>query len=218
MVLSSAPFVRWCNRLSSSFVVEGVEIETVDFTRSIPKKVLFIKLKASVRDRSGRLLHQIVLLRGDAVGILVVLKTAERGEQLLMVRQPRVAVAEEAILEIPAGMIDPGETPREVALRELKEETGLLASPEELVDLLPDHPEGFFSSVGLLDERLFLFLYEKEATAEELRQLTGARFGVEAEGERITLELVSADDPSPLIDSKGLLAWLLWRRLRSKRS
>lgn len=218
MVLSSAPFVRWCNQLTSSFVVESVEIETVDFTRSTPKKVLFIKLKASVRDRSGRLLHQIVLLRGDAVGILVVLKTAERGEQLLMVRQPRVAVAEEAILEIPAGMVDPGETPREVALRELKEETGLLASPEELIDLLPDHPEGFFSSVGLLDERLFLFLYEREATAEELRKLTEARFGVEAEGERITLELASADDPSQLIDSKGLLAWLLWRRLRSKRS
>lgn len=37
--------------------------------------------------------------------------------------------------EIPMGFIDAGESPREAALREMKEETGLEADPARLVDL-----------------------------------------------------------------------------------
>ena len=58
---------------------------------------------------------------------------------------------EEVILEIPAGKLDPGEAPEVCGLRELKEETGLVAS--ELIS-----PGMFYPSVGYTDERLHLFL------------------------------------------------------------
>ena len=47
---------------------------------------------------------------------------AVRGEEILLVEQFRPAVGK-TILEIPAGIIDPGETPLAAAQRELLEET-----------------------------------------------------------------------------------------------
>src|SRR4249920_2745488 len=48
---------------------------------------------------------------------------------LYLVRQPREAVGEDALLELPAGKLDqPGESPIECAKRELAEEVGKAAS------------------------------------------------------------------------------------------
>ena len=49
-------------------------------------------------------------------------------EELLFVRQFRYPY-QEAILELPAGKRSPGEDPLECGIRELKEETGAVASP-----------------------------------------------------------------------------------------
>jgi ADP-ribose pyrophosphatase len=53
----------------------------------------------------------------------VVIVAVTRENRLLLVRQYRPAVAE-VTLELPAGHIDPGETPEQAARRELLEETG----------------------------------------------------------------------------------------------
>jgi ADP-ribose pyrophosphatase len=64
-----------------------------------------------------------VLVRfGETVAIVAV-----DGDQLLLVRQSR-AGAVEPVIEVPAGKIDPGETPRDAAERELVEECGVRAS------------------------------------------------------------------------------------------
>ena len=47
-------------------------------------------------------------------------------QQVVLIRQFRVG-ANEVCLEIPGGMVDPGETPAEAAARELAEETGYTA-------------------------------------------------------------------------------------------
>ncbi len=58
--------------------------------------------------------------------------------RVLCVRQYRPAV-ERATLELPSGLVDPGETPAETALRELIEETGYQAADVEvLTPMLPD--------------------------------------------------------------------------------
>ena len=69
---------------------------------------------------------------------------------ILMVRQYRKPVEQE-LLEIPAGLLEPGEEPETAALRELQEETGYTAQRiEPLVQ--------FFTSPGFCDEEMHTFL------------------------------------------------------------
>ena len=72
-----------------------------------------------VETPGGRITSREVVERPDTVSILAI---DDRG-RVLLVRQFRYAVGQDT-LEIPAGTIDPGETPAEAARRELREETG----------------------------------------------------------------------------------------------
>jgi 8-oxo-dGTP pyrophosphatase MutT (NUDIX family) len=74
------------------------------------------------------------------------------GNVLYMVEQPREAVEEPALLELPAGKLDvEGETPLQCAQRELAEEIGKSAGDwREL--------KGFYTSPGFANERIWLFL------------------------------------------------------------
>jgi ADP-ribose pyrophosphatase len=71
---------------------------------------------------------------------------------IVMVRQYRLA-AGHVMLEIPAGVVDPVETPEAAAQRELSEETGLRAGT--LTPLA-----NFFVSPGISTEVIHLFLAE----------------------------------------------------------
>ncbi|HUM84030.1 MAG TPA: NUDIX hydrolase [Lachnospiraceae bacterium] len=57
-------------------------------------------------------------------GIVIYAVTREEEPRLVMVKEYRFPLDEE-IYELPAGLIDPGETPGTAAARELKEETGV---------------------------------------------------------------------------------------------
>ncbi|MCH8994614.1 MAG: NUDIX hydrolase [Chloroflexi bacterium] len=71
-------------------------------------------------------------------------------DRLLLVRQYRHAVGRE-LLELPAGTLDPGESPEATAERELQEETGY--RPERLERL-----GGFYTAPGYCTEYLHVFL------------------------------------------------------------
>ena len=70
--------------------------------------------------------------------------------RVVLVRQYRYAL-EQAILEIPAGKLDPNESPATCAIRELEEEAGFHA--EELIDLGP-----IFTTPGFSNEVVYLYL------------------------------------------------------------
>lgn len=74
---------------------------------------------------------------------------ALRDGQVLGVEQPRPAIGAVS-WELPAGMIDPGETPAEAARRELAEETQLTGEFERIAS--------FYSSPGFTDEHTTVFL------------------------------------------------------------
>ncbi len=55
-------------------------------------------------------------------------------ERIVLVRQYKHGIAE-VVLELPAGGIDPGESPQTCAIRELGEETGYASAPEDVAHL-----------------------------------------------------------------------------------
>lgn len=69
--------------------------------------------------------------------------------RILMVRQFRQA-ADDALLEVPAGKIDPGEDPWVCGRRELLEETGYECGDLELLT-------AFYASPGMTDEKIHVF-------------------------------------------------------------
>lgn len=96
----------------------------------------------SVERRQGR----DVVVHGPAVAIVAV----DREDHVTLVRQERVP-AGGAVLELPAGGVEDGESPLETAHRELREETGLHGG--EWVEVAT-----FFTTPGYSDERMHLFL------------------------------------------------------------
>src|SRR4051812_14020884 len=82
--------------------------------------------------------------------------------QLLLIRQYRYA-AGGFIYEIPAGLLEKNEEPRDCAARELKEETGCTASSLE-------HLVTIFTTPGFTDESIHIFMasgLERGETAHE---------------------------------------------------
>ncbi len=88
--------------------------------------------------------HWEIVEHKDAVALLV--KDPERG--VLFVEQYRPAIGRRT-LEIPAGLIEPNESPEEAARRELAEEAQLGGRLEKLAE--------FYTSPGFTDEKLYLF-------------------------------------------------------------
>jgi ADP-ribose pyrophosphatase len=120
----------------------------------------------SVERRQGR----DVVVHGPAVAIVAV----GADDLVTLVRQERVPVGG-MLLELPAGSIDPGESPLGAAQRELREETGLRGGDWSEI-------ASFFSTPGFCDERIHLFLAtgldEGEADPQGDEQIEVVRLSV----------------------------------------
>ena len=173
-----------------------MEERTTGSTRPFTGRLISVRVD-EVALPNGHAAKREVVEHPGAVGIL-----AWDGTRLAMVTQWRHATGSE-MLEIPAGTLDPGESPRTTAERELGEECGLAAGAWE-------QGPSFFTAPGFCTERLTLFL------ATDLR-------GTDASGpddellERSWLGLpdaMAAVDDGRVIDAKSV-AGILWlaRRL-----
>ena len=108
-------------------------------------RVVTLRLK-HVRQPDGRVVLREVVEHAPGAAVVAV----DADGSVLLVRQSRPAV-DSRLLELPAGLVDPGESPDECAVRELAEETGFTASRlEPLVR--------FYSSPGFCTELLHLFV------------------------------------------------------------
>jgi len=97
-----------------------------------------------IRLPSGRETVREIIEHPGAVAILAITED----HQIILVRQFRYAV-DGSLLEIPAGTLEPNESPAETAARELIEETGYRAT--HIREL-----HTYYSSAGYSDERITL--------------------------------------------------------------
>lgn len=99
------------------------------------------------RNDEENIKHRTKSLMSEGIVIYPVWKDAP--DKLVMIKQYRYPI-DEWIYELPAGLIDKGETAEEAAVREMKEETGLEFEVYEGGDIAFRRP--FFLGAGFTDE------------------------------------------------------------------
>jgi len=163
--------------------------------RTMEENWLFALRKERFQSRRSGVSHDFYVIRlTDAVHVVAI--TPE--DEVLFVRQFRAASARDS-LEIPGGLVDPGEDPMEAGPRELLEETGYAGDPPELVGVLWSNPALVTSRTTTIVVR------NARRVAEPKLDST----------EELTLERVPARDVLGLIqdgrvDHALVVAGLLW--------
>jgi 8-oxo-dGTP pyrophosphatase MutT (NUDIX family) len=149
------------------------------------------------RHADGSIVEREVVGHPGAVAMI-----AHDDLHIYLVRQPREAVNEESLLELPAGKLDvPGESPLDCAERELAEEIGKRASQwSEL--------KRFYTSPGFAEEEVIVYvatdLEDASAESDEEERLEVVAWPL-AELDRAIEECR---------DAKSLIGMLLFRELR----
>jgi 8-oxo-dGTP pyrophosphatase MutT (NUDIX family) len=172
----------------------------------ISSKVVYEGKIATVREEEFRLSDGSVTERevvGHPGAVAVI---AHDADHVYLVRQPREAVGDESLLELPAGKLDvPGESELDCARRELGEEIGKTA--EDWTEL-----KRLYTSPGFTDEQTIVFV----ATG------LGDTDVDPDDGERIEIVAWPLDDLDSAIeqceDAKSLVGLLLFRELRRSNS
>jgi 8-oxo-dGTP pyrophosphatase MutT (NUDIX family) len=153
--------------------------------------------KDCFRYDDGKEAEREIVEHPGAVAVL-----AHDGERLYLVRQPREAVDEQALLELPAGKLEEGEEVERTARRELAEEVGKGARHWERLTT-------FYTSPGFAAEEVHLYvatdLYDEEAEAGEEERIEV----VEVRLDRIDEAIADCHDSKSLIGLLWLKAYLL---------
>ena len=121
------------------------------YEKKLSEKVVYEGIIVNIRR------DEVELIDGSKAGREVVehpggvaVFAVDEEENVVLVRQYRYPVGD-VILELPAGKLEPGEDPKECAIRELQEETGYLAGRLDYM--------GFsHSSPGIFMEKIHYYL------------------------------------------------------------
>lgn len=166
--------------------------ETTLSSETLVDGIVFRVERQDVRLGDGSQSRRDIVRHAGGVGVLA--RTPRK--TWLLVRQYRKAVECE-VIEIVAGMREPGEDPADTARRELEEETGYTAR-----NLTPLGKT--FASPGYSDEVVHLFFAETVDTPGGNRLDSDERLHVE---EFTDDRLRAAMDANELPDSKTIAAW-----------
>jgi ADP-ribose pyrophosphatase len=189
-------------RAPKAIVVERAKVVSSAVVYTGP---LFRVLHDKIIEPGGRRNERDVIRHNGSVVILAIdTSKSRKNPWVVMERQYRHA-ANQYLWELPAGKLDPGETPLAGAQRELKEETGYIARKwRPLVE--------YYASPGFLGESMRVFLAEGlqagEAHPEEDEQ-------IELRLVRLS-EVLKMIEKGAILDGKTLTSVLLYARLKGR--
>ncbi|SFM35371.1 ADP-ribose pyrophosphatase [Ectothiorhodospira mobilis] len=162
---------------------------------------------ARFRGGEPMVIERELIQRGDAAAVLPYDPVRDR---VLLVEQFRVGALESPhgpwLVEIIAGLVEPGEHPEAVARREAMEEAGCTLGEMR-------HVHDYYATPGSASERISLFVGRAD-----LPQLEGGIHGLEAEGEEIRTHILSVDEAFDWLDRRNIetampIIALQWLRL-----
>jgi ADP-ribose pyrophosphatase len=108
-------------------------------------------LKIKLKKHPTRELDMEYIQKPNAIGVMLL---DEKEEKTLLVEQYRPG-SNSKLLEIPAGIIEEGETPESTLERELREETGYTLDD---VEMLYEGKEPLTVSPGYTTEKIYLYI------------------------------------------------------------
>ncbi|EXJ62955.1 hypothetical protein A1O7_03399 [Cladophialophora yegresii CBS 114405] len=232
---------------NSPYSLKSIEIQSFDLFSG--QRLGFLKLKAQVSNDDGEHLPGSIFMRGGSVAMLIILTPSDSPhgsdqepdtlptpeEYAILTLQPRIPAGSLSFVELPAGMIDDSGTFAGAAAREVREETGLEISADELIDmtLLASQIDvdtsatsseeeqlqpAMYPSPGGSDEFMPIFLARKSLSTRAIDELKGKLTGLRDHGEKITLKIVPVQEVWKVAwrDGKTLAAMAMYEGLRAE--
>lgn len=154
--------------------MSNLKEQTIKSDRIYEGKILNLRVD-SVELPDRKYSKREIVEHTDSSAIVLV-----KDNKLLLIKHYRNTV-DEVIYEVPAGMIEIGETPIDAALRELEEETGYVASDVDLVYSL-------YSSPGYSTEKIYFFRADPP-------------FEIGEQSEDLEVEFLDLDEVKKLIEN-----------------
>jgi ADP-ribose pyrophosphatase len=171
----------------------------------LTRRIIFRGLKVDlalqqVALRDGTIAERELVLHRGAVALVPMIDA----DHVCLVQNRRYAIGR-TLLEVPAGTIDPGESPDQTAERELREETGYEAGRIQRI-------REWYVSPGVMNERMYLYL------CEDLRH-GAARHQLDEELQVVVVcwdEAIAMAEDGRIEDAKSLLALMFCDQLRRR--
>ncbi len=169
-------------------------------SREVFRSKIFHVTEDRAVDRGGFEIRRAIVRHPGAAVMLAV----DDAGRILLVRQFRLP-ARRYLWELPAGRIDPGETPLQTARRELREETGYRA--RRWKKLL-----SFYPTPGYVSEKMTLYLATEleagEASPMEDEKIRCRWFAPE--------EVAAMIEKNKILDGKTVAGVLYYLRIRDR--
>lgn len=199
---NSPKYQRWKKRLEEN----GLQINSVEekFTRRrYNGDILFSTLMLDADTPEGDKIPPICFLKGEVVCVcMVLIDSLSKDKYLLLVKQRRIAEGGYTY-EHPAGMVDGSVSPEDIAIQEVREETGISIERKDLIHL---NRVPLFPSTGTSDEAMYFFAVELTLSTEEILRYDAKKMGTTYEFERITTKVLPfVEAHSKINNTNGLL-------------
>jgi ADP-ribose pyrophosphatase len=173
---------------------------TIITSKQLLKTPIFTVSRDVALDPDGFEIKRAIIHHGGSAVIMPV----DKKHRILLVKQYRLP-AKQYLWELPAGRLDPGETPLVSAKRELIEETGYRAKKWQKI-------AAFYASPGFLAEKMTIFLATK-LTEGEKKPMEDERIETRWFTAR---ELDKAIESGKILDGKTQIGFLKWKRYVKK--
>jgi ADP-ribose pyrophosphatase len=163
-------------------------------SKELLKNKLFSVVDEVAHDSSGFEIHRSIIKHPGSAVMLAV----DEKSRVLLVKQFRLP-AEKDLWEIPAGRLDPGETPLQSAKRELAEETGYTAKKWTKLT-------SYWASPGYVAEKMNVFL-ARDLTEGKPQPMEDERIEAQWFSKKKVREWIL---DGKIQDGKTIVAFYLW--------